>query len=414
MKKRTYLLVGTGPRGIYMFGKPLLNSFYSEASLIGLLDNNPLRIEAAKKILGKNLPGYTDFDKAIKELNPDCVIICSKDSTHAQYIIRSLEYGKDAISEKPLCINKEQCMQIINAEKKFKGKVVVSHNYRYEAAMPEIKKLISNGTIGEILSIDFHEKLDRIHGASYFRRWHRKQENSGGLLIHKACHCFDLINWLVGSEPKEVFASGGLIFYGKNNKFRSKRCYGCSYAEKCEFYFDLLADKEAKHLYFDAESEDGYIRDSCVFDKEINIVDTANVLYKYRNGVFVNFSLMAYCSYEGINIIIEGTKGRLEYNVGNDTKWLIGKQGIVHGLEKQTNKRLLHYLPNGKINEIKIKVEEGGHGGGDPKILNDLFCTDWFRTGAKGTIASVKQAVDAVLIGDAANESIETGKVVLV
>ena len=56
--------------------------------------------------------------------------------------------------------------------------------------------------------------LDTKHGADYFRRWHRDKAHSGGLLVHKASHHFDLVNWWIQSAPTRVFASGGLRFYG--------------------------------------------------------------------------------------------------------------------------------------------------------------------------------------------------------
>ena len=53
--------------------------------------------------------------------------------------------------------------------------------------------------------------------ADYFRRWHRDKRNSGGLLVHKATHHFDLINFWLGSAPELVMALGGLRFYGHEN-----------------------------------------------------------------------------------------------------------------------------------------------------------------------------------------------------
>ena len=51
-----------------------------------------------------------------------------------------------------------------------------------------------SGVIGNVVSVDFHWLLDTRHGADYFRRWHRNKRNSGGLLVHKATHHFDLVN----------------------------------------------------------------------------------------------------------------------------------------------------------------------------------------------------------------------------
>jgi len=298
---------------------------------------------------------------------------------------------------------------LISAEKN--DKVIIPPGYAHVTINPSKKLLkMANWVASNFSSV--YEPIKKMHGAAYFRRWHRRKENSGGLLVHKACHCFDLINWFVGAKPKEVFATGDIVFYGKNGKFRGKRCYGCMHSKKCDFYFNLLSSEKSKQLYFDAEKSDGYIRDACVFDKEINIEDTANVLYKYKNGTFANFSLVAYCGCEGIDIVIEGTKGRLEYNLTSDTQWLAGQKSIIHGLNKQIGKRLLFYPFRGKFTEVKIKESKGAHGGGDPRIQRDLFFTDWPKMGAKGPLASVEQAVDAILIGDAANKSIKTGKVI--
>ena len=188
-----YLLAGPGNRGLSMFARPLLKDFKKTAKLAGLFDNSRLRLEGANKILGANLPVYTDFNKALKELDVDSVIVCTKDTTHADYIKKSLHAGKNVISEKPLCISARQCAQILKASKETGKKVVVTHNVRYQPAMMKIKEIIDSGQLGKILSVAFNEKLDRRHGADYFRRWHRLKKNSGGLLIHKASHCFDVI-----------------------------------------------------------------------------------------------------------------------------------------------------------------------------------------------------------------------------
>src|SRR5687767_15253676 len=62
--------------------------------------------------------------------------------------------------------------------------------------------------------------LNTSHGADYFRRWHAQKENSGGLLVHKATHHFDLINWWLDAVPETVFAQGALAYYGRENAMR--------------------------------------------------------------------------------------------------------------------------------------------------------------------------------------------------
>ena len=70
-----------------------------------------------------------------------------------------------------------------------------------------------NGTIGDVFSVHFEWLLNTKHGADYFRRWHRDKRNSGGLLVHKSTHHFDLVNFWLGTQPKTVFAMGDLRFY---------------------------------------------------------------------------------------------------------------------------------------------------------------------------------------------------------
>ena len=280
-----------------------------------------------------NLPQYTDFDEMLARSNCDVVVVSTRDASHAGYIVRALRAGKRVISEKPLCVNAEQCRQIVRAQQETGGTVFVTHNARYGAAETMIHKLLREGAIGRVITMTFHELLDRRHGADYFRRWHRNKSNSGGLLIHKASHHFDLLNWWAGSKADQLSAQGGLEFYGAAGPFHGPRCSACPHAKRCAFHFDLSADADAKAMYQQAESEDGYARDGCVFDPGIDIEDHASVLYRYQNGIHVTYSLHAFSPLEGYIISFEGTEGRLEYNTHKNTNWAMGSI-ITPGLEK--------------------------------------------------------------------------------
>ena len=90
-----------------------------------------------------------------------------------------------------------------------------------------MKQALKDGVVGEVLNVDFEYLLDTKHGADYFRRWHRRKENSGGLLVHKATHHFDLVNWWIEDEPEEVMAFGSRRFYGPVRAERGVRCLTC-------------------------------------------------------------------------------------------------------------------------------------------------------------------------------------------
>jgi predicted dehydrogenase len=393
-----------------MFAKPILEKFTTYSELVGLYDNNSLRIKGANQILGTKLPGYTNFKRMMAELNPDGLIIASKDSTHVDYIVKGLEAGKRVISEKPLCVDAKQARKILEVAQKTKASGAecwVTHNMRYIPDVTECKKLIKQGAIGTLKSMIFIETLDRRHGADYFRRWHRQKKNSGGLLVHKASHHFDALNFLADSTPETLVAQGGLSFYGKNGPCRGVRCMGCQHAGQCEYYLDMWKKDSNRKLYLDAESKDGYHRDGCVFDECIDIEDEMNVLYTYRNGVHVTYSMIAFASYEGWQMQFEGTEGRLDARCMKSTNW-VGGDITVHGMEKSLGTTLTLFRPKEGMKEVPLPKLEGAHGGADPQIQHDLFNRPWDEKPTE-RMAPLEEAVQAILVGHAANVSIARG-----
>jgi predicted dehydrogenase len=406
-ERKKYALVGTGSRGMHMFAKPLLEKFTQYCELAAIVDTNPLRLKGFNEVNKTNLPAFTDFQEMLRKVNPDGVIITSRDSIHADHIIQTLEAGKRAISEKPICVDGKQCRDILASAQKNKAKggvCYVTHNMRYGPGIGEVKRLLKSGAIGQVKAINFHENLDRKHGADYFRRWHRVKKNSGGLLIHKSSHHFDALNWLVESKPDELVAQGGLLMYGKNGPFRHTRCDGCPHAKQCEFYADMWGSEPNRKMFKDAEPADGYLRDACVFDREIDIEDQASVLYKYQNGALVTYSLTAFASYEGWHIQFEGSLGRLEFKAVHDTKWA-GNNVLVHGMEQTVGQSLSLMTPQSGLKEIPIPKGVGSHGGADTAIQHDFFGRP-FDAPLTDRQAPVEEAIQAVLIGHAANVSI--------
>ncbi len=414
-ERKKYVLAGTGSRGLGMFAGPLLKDFTKYCELAAIFDANPERIKAANGLLGTNIKGYTDFDSMLKDVNPDAVIVTTRDDTHAQFIEKGLLAGKRVISEKPLCVNADQARRILATAKRVrknpKARCFVTHNMRYGMAVNEMKKVLTSGAIGDLKHVQFQENLDRRHGADYFRRWHRLKRNSGGLLIHKASHHFDVLNYLVDDLPDELVAQGGLSLYGKNGPFRAKRCLDCTHTSKCEFYVDMFKNERVRKLYRDAEKADGYLRDGCVFDKEIDIEDQVGVLYTYRKGVKVVYNLVAFASYEGWVIQLEGTDGRLELHEVHDTSWLSANP-TNQGASPNLGKRLHLYHKSKGYKEIEIPEGKGGHGGSDPQLRHDFFGRP-FDSKPTDRMAPVEEAVQAVLIGHAANASLARGSKVV-
>ena len=416
-RKLKVVLVGTGVRGTSFWGKRLVDEYSNILEFVGLCDPNPGRLKYAKKYIGVSCNTYADFDQMISENKPDLVIVTTTDATHHEYIIRGLELGCDVLTEKPMTTDEVKCQQILDAERKYDKKVIVGFNYRWSPYNTKVKELIQSGSIGEITSIDFHWYLNTHHGASYFRRWHGLRQTGGSLWVHKSTHHFDLVNWWLDSDPEEVFAYGDLEVYGSANSFRGNNCRDCQHTKTCDFYWDITKRKRDMDLYVKNEKYDGYIRDNCLFRKEINIYDKMSAQVKYANNTVLNYSLTTYSPFEGWRVAFNGTKGRIEaaLDIPYNKKDVLSQEEL-HALEmSQGGEKVARYEPVilhkiwDKHETIQVPYERGGHGGGD-KRLHDKIFKNPSEKDSYDRAAGVRDGAMSILIGIAARKSIESGE----
>ena len=379
--RKRYVQVGIGGRS-FMYSDALVELYPDTCELVGLCDNNPgrlrLRLDWARQHgLEPKTYSDTEFDRMIAEVKPEIVIVTSKDCTHDHYICRAMELGCDVITEKPMTTDEHKCQRILDTRRRTGRKCTVTLNYRYSPPNAQLKDLLMSGVIGNILSVDFHWLLNTSHGADYFRRWHRNRVNSGGLQVHKATHHFDLVNWWLSSVPERVYAVGSRNFYRPETadryglKNRTERCLDCPEAQACPFYLDVRDFPDLMSLYIANESYDGYFRDRCVFSDEIDIQDTIHAVVEYRNGASMSYSLHAFMPWEGYIVYFNGSQGRLEH-VNRETVYISG-DGSTPGqlIPEATRTRLIPHFRAGY--DVEIWTGEGGHGGGDPRLLVDLF-----------------------------------------
>ncbi|KAG2412226.1 hypothetical protein HFD88_009783 [Aspergillus terreus] len=418
---KRYALVGTGGRAMFFY-TAIVRDFAATAELVAFCDTNNTRMAYANskiQALGHGaVPTYLalDFDRMVKETRPDEIIVTTIDRTHHHYIVRALELGCNVITEKPMTIDAPRCRQIIDTVDRTQRQVRVTFNYRYAPHNSKIAELLASGAIGDVHSVHFEWMLNTSHGADYFRRWHRDKRNSGGLLVHKSTHHFDLVNFWLQTKPETVVAMGDLRFYGKENaeargetKFYS-RAAGSEVARDDPFALHLDQNEQLKALYRDAEWEDGYYRDQSVFGDGISIEDTMGVMVRYRSGAVLTYSLTAYAPWEGFRVNFNGSKGRLEVEVVEQSYVNSGgEQSLEGALESRTI--LLRPLFEKPI-EIEVPTGSGGHGGGDPQLLEDLFGTR--RDDPLRRAASHIDGAWSIATGIAANESMRRGETVRV
>lgn len=380
MKK--YVICGVSNRALEMFIKPLLNEFSKDNEIVGLLDSDPLRFTICKEKYPQldQVPTFNpkQFDTMIDLTKPDYVLVTGRDDTHVEYILRALHKQVNVITEKPMVTNAADAFRVMQAEAESKGRVIVTFNYRYSTFHRKIKEMILEGKVGRITSIDLNWYIDTYHGSSYFKRWNRSREISGGLSIHKSTHHFDLINWWLDQKPEEVFAYGALNYFGQDGETNPRKesgrfCGTCDVRNDCSYFrrwnprIGTTAVRD-DHLLAGVYEKDvpysNYRPDACIFDEEISIEDTYVAAVKYDGGSMLSYSINFSAPYEGYRLAINGTKGRIETTEYHEPS------RIPFEYPEQ---KIDYYPLFGGKETIELVKEPGGHGGGDPILLADLF-----------------------------------------
>lgn len=425
MKTKLYVQVGTGGRS-GAFSEPILRDYPQHAELVALCDASPQRLRhwqthLARWTEGRMIPTYSadEFDRMLREQRPDTVIVTTPDCTHDEYIVRALRAGCDVITEKPMTTDADKCRHIFSAVEETGKRVRVAFNYRWIPINTKVKELLASGLIGTVQHVTMVYALDVHHGADYFRRWHSEKDQSGGLQIHKSTHHLDLINWWTDTIPEEIYAQGKLCFYGKENAIargdealtRYDR-YTETDSQDDPFRLDLAASEGSRSLYLDAEADSGYIRDRNVFRAGISIEDSYDLLIKTRSGLHISYTLQAFAPHEGIRCWFIGDKGSLELTDLGGAHIIMGQSDEELAREQAQGdwvKTLTHHPLFGSPGALDIPTAAGSHGGGDRALFRDIYDAT-AETDTYGRGAGHEQGAASVLIGIAANQSMEANR----
>ncbi|HEY9290465.1 MAG TPA: Gfo/Idh/MocA family oxidoreductase [Microlunatus sp.] len=440
--RKRYVLCGLSNRGIATFARPILgpatargqdetrtsagfgygvdgDNYADVATLVGIVDPDAERARAFNESqLRAGLPTIPtfapdEFDRMLADTGPEALIVTSPDHTHAEYIEAGVEAGLDVISEKPMTATAEQAAGILRIADR--GRIRVSHNLRYTPRHRAVRKLISEGAVGRVLQVTLDYHVDIRHGASYFVRWNRRRDCSGGLTVHKSCHHLDLINWLINDLPDQLYARGGRNFYGTEGAHRprdgqGRPISGDQLAEADPYYraqhgsgvLPLFGDGVRTGSGFPYALQYRTEPPMTIYDSEIDIEDTYSALIGYRGGASASYSIDFSSPWEGYRLGISGTEGRIETSYGHDLQRnpLPGNDAV----------RLLPLF--GPARTIEVDTGGSGHDGADPIMRSDLFGTPSEESLRLGLPATVEQAAYAVAAGEAISRSITSGTVI--
>ena len=415
MKMFTVAVIGCGSRGFcygdYMFKQK------EKFNIICACDISESKLVRAKKdweLETENL--FLDEKEFFKQKRADVLVIATQDRDHVWQCVRALELGYDVLLEKPISPLKEELEELLAAQKKYGGKVVVCHVLRYAPGYVKVKELLDSGVIGKLIRIESIEQVSFWHQAHSFVRgnWRNDQETSA-MIMQKCCHDLDLLQYYVGARCKSVYSAGSLKFFNRENQPEgaADRCAECGLIHDCPYSAENLyierwkkMDKPTFRWPFNvvdstnpnteeslrkAYSNNQYGR--CVFACDNNVVDNQAVMMSFENGVECTLTMTAFTADSGRRMVFHGTYGEIQ--LLDDVEEI---KISVYGKDTVTV----------KMADL-IGDDEFSHGGGDALLIESLY--DVLSNGSEAA-TGLAASVESHLIAIAAETSRKTGEIV--
>ena len=277
----------------------------------------------------------------------DAIFVSTPNFTHTSLGLETLRAGKHLFLEKPCGITRQECEQILEASEKSNRVFMIGHELRYSPYFQKIKELVDEGAIGAprmVWTREFRGPFQKK-----VADWIQDDRRSGGCLVDKNCHHFDVMNWWVGARPKRVAAFGGCTV-------------------------------------------------NRVIEGEHQVHDHASVSFEYENGVHGTLHLCMFAldfPNEDLEMGIIGDKGMLQTRISGIEilQWKSGsnqKEPLVHKVEAKFGEGWGSHLGFDEIHKAFVQA-----------VLEN-----------KRPLTTVRDCVDGTLLAIAAEESIKRGSVV--
>ena len=404
MKPVTTIVIGAGSRGsVYA----AYSAQYPDSlRIVGVADPNPVRRkQMAKTYHIDDNHCFNDWADVFRYPKfADAVIIATPDNLHYAPCMKALAFGYDVLLEKPIAQTARECTDILHQARKYGRIVGVCHVLRYAPYFRALKRVLTEGRVGDVISVQHLEPVRFHHMAhSYVRgNWHSSKQTTP-LILAKACHDLDIIRWLLDKPCKRVSAFGSLSFFTRKNEpdGAADRCLDCVVEAKCPFSAKKIYIDRHKYLYvFDSLPKDQMAKDAklteylrttdygrCVFRCDNDQCDHYVCNLEFEDKSTASLQVEALTSYGGRKTRIMGTKGDIVGDMKSFTltEFLTGKK----------------YIWDEDIS--KLPGYEG-HAGGDWGIMKD-FVLAVANQDEKYLSSSIDVSVESHLLGFKAEQA---------
>ena len=413
-KKLTAIVIGAGNRG-QKYSK-LMHDLSEQFQVVAVAEPRDNRRKAIRDMF--DLPE----ERCFRDWQPllalgkiaDIAVISTMDRDHFLPTSAAIALHYDILLEKPVCPAPEECEKLAKQAEKEGVRIIVCHVLRYAPFFTTVKKLITDGVLGDIISINHEERVGNLHQSHSFVRgnW-GNSERSSCMLLQKSCHDLDILQWLVDKPCKKIQSFGTLTYFNRKNapEGAPERCIdGCPHGNTCPYNAVNLYLKDEKNAWFrgactgmvDPTNEDveHSLRTTqygkCVYQCDNDVVDHQTVNMLFEDDITVTFTMCAF-NKGGRDIHIMGTKGELFGTMDS-------KEAPIRVYDFAT-KTTTEYPYTGKDGIMN------GHGGGDKGIIDALYAhlTDTY---AGFSLSDIRTSVNNHHLVFAAEESRKNGTVV--
>jgi len=351
-----YGVIGTGVMG----QEHIQNiNLIEKAEVLAICDTNEHSRNQAKSLVKESTKIYNNLNDLVSKNVADAYIIATPNFTHINVLEQILKTNKHLLIEKPLCTTIDDCKKFELLSKNYTKLIWTGMEYRY---MPPVKQLINevhNNVIGKIKMFSIREhRFPFLHKVD---DWNRFAVNTGGTLVEKCCHFFDLMRLVIQSEPVKVYASG---------------------------------NQDVNHL---EEKYDG---------KTPDIIDNAFVIVDFENGVrgLLDLCMFAENSEYQEEIVAVGDIGKIETFVPSSAS---GKDSS----EVRIGFRKANVTKSSEVKVDKEILAAGHHHGST--YFEHLAFINAIKNNKKPEV-SLRDGLMSVAIGEAAEKSIKENRVVFI
>lgn len=349
-------IIGTGMIGMEHIRVTLLEG---RAMIGGIYDPSPQSSRTAEELVNRLQPHkvtvHTTLEAACTDPDADALIICTPNHTHLKVLKVAVKSQKPILLEKPMATTIKDAYEILCISRNYSSFIQIGLQYRYKAMYRECYgEVIQNKALGELKTITIMEH--RLPFIDKVEQWNKFSHLSGGTLVEKCCHYFDLFNLFATSRPTVVSAVGDMATNFKDFRYN---------------------------------------------EHSSDIIDNAFVFVGYENGIKANFNLCMFSPMFHEEITLCGEEGRIH---AYETEDFMPGERIKNGFQmhcsngRPSRKTTLHY---------PTVIEESGHAGST--FFEHVQFVENIKAGNSGNSATVEEGVWSVVVGGAAEEAIRRG-----